>query len=67
VFRFGVEFVRGNPEVALGLSRSQWFLLATGPLIAWYFLRQVRSGAYRQSAAGRLEPALATPMQGGTP
>ena len=47
VFRFGIEFVRGNPVVALGLTRSQWFLLATGPLIAWYFIRQVRSGVYR--------------------
>ena len=45
-FRFAVEFVRGNPEAALGLTRSQWFLLVTGPLIAWYFARQVRSGAY---------------------
>ena len=43
VFRFGVEFVRGNHVVALGLTRSQWFLLVTGPLIAWYFVRQVRT------------------------
>ncbi|HEX6887789.1 MAG TPA: prolipoprotein diacylglyceryl transferase family protein [Candidatus Nanopelagicales bacterium] len=67
VFRFGVEFVRGNPDVALGLSRSQWFLLATGPLIAWYFLRQVRSGAYRSPATQRPIPAVVAPMQGGTP
>lgn len=46
VFRFGIEFVRGNEVVALGLTRSQLFLFATGPLIAWYFIRQVRAGAY---------------------
>ena len=27
LFRFAVEFVRGNEVVALGLTRSQWFLL----------------------------------------
>ena len=47
-FRFAVEFVRGNPLVALGLTRSQWFLLATSPLLAWYFVRRTRSGVYRR-------------------
>ena len=50
-FRFGVEFVRGNPEVALGLTRGQWFLLATAPLITWYFVRQIRSGVYRTASS----------------
>jgi len=50
VFRFAVEFVRGNEVVALGLTRSQWFLLATAPLFAWYFARQLRSGTYRSTA-----------------
>ena len=60
-FRFAVEFVRGNPELALGLTRAQWFLLVTGPLIAWYFARQVRSGAYRtQSPAPSQTPVPAT-------
>ena len=49
VFRFAVEFVRGNEVVALGLTRSQWFLLATAPLFAWHFARQLRSGAYRSA------------------
>lgn len=51
VFRFLVEFVRGNDVLALGMTRSQWFLLATGPLVVWYFVRQVRSGAYRTDPA----------------
>jgi prolipoprotein diacylglyceryltransferase len=50
LFRFAVEFVRGNEVVALGLTRSQWFLLATAPLFAWHFARQLRSGAYRSAA-----------------
>lgn len=35
LFRFGVEFVRGNDELWLGMSRPQWFLLAMLPLLAW--------------------------------
>jgi prolipoprotein diacylglyceryltransferase len=35
VFRFAVEFVRGNEELWLGLSRPQWFLLVMLPLLAW--------------------------------
>ena len=50
VFRFLVEFVRGNEVVALGLTRPQWFLLATAPLFIWHFARQLRSGAYRSTA-----------------
>lgn len=65
VFRFGVEFVRGNEVIALGLTRSQWFLLATGPLIAWYFLRQVRNGAYRSPEAGPPVVALPAGPKGG--
>ena len=32
-FRFGVEFVRANEAVWFGLTRPQWFLLATFPLL----------------------------------
>lgn len=32
-FRFTVEFVRGNPEMAFGLSGSQVFLLGTIPIL----------------------------------
>lgn len=38
VFRFGVEFVRENPEMAIGLSGSQLFLLGTVPLGVVYYL-----------------------------
>ncbi len=42
LFRFALEFVRGNPVVWAGLSASQLFLLATVPLLAGYFLRRTR-------------------------
>jgi phosphatidylglycerol:prolipoprotein diacylglycerol transferase len=58
LFRFAVEFVRGNEVVALGLTRSQWFLLATAPLFAWHFARQLRSGAYRPTTT---PPATTVP------
>lgn len=48
VFRFFVEFVRGNPVFALGLSGSQLFLLCTLPLLFAYFARQLARGAYRR-------------------
>jgi phosphatidylglycerol---prolipoprotein diacylglyceryl transferase len=35
LFRFGVEFVRGNSTVWWGLSRPQWFLLVMLPLLGW--------------------------------
>lgn len=40
LFRLLVEFVRGNPEMAFGLSGSQLFLLVTIPLLALALLRQ---------------------------
>lgn len=43
LFRFFVEFVRGNEEVWLGLSRPQWFLLVMLPLIAWRLVRVFRA------------------------
>lgn len=39
LFRFAVEFVRGNPEMSLGMSGSQLFLLITVPLLAWSIVR----------------------------
>ena len=47
VFRFGVEFVRGNPQVWLGLSRSQLFLIPSTLLLIWYFARQHHRGIYQ--------------------
>ena len=35
LFRFAVEFVRANDQVWLGLTRPQWFLLCTLPLLGW--------------------------------
>ena len=42
VFRFFVEFVRGNEVLWLGLSRPQLFLLAVLPLLAWRVRRVFR-------------------------
>ena len=39
LFRFGLEFVRGNPEMAFGLSGSQIFLLLTIPLLIVHVAR----------------------------
>lgn len=44
IFRFGVEFVRGNPEMAFGLSGSQIFLLVTVPILTQHIGRTL----YRQ-------------------
>ncbi|MGH2808930.1 MAG: prolipoprotein diacylglyceryl transferase [Actinomycetota bacterium] len=52
VFRFGVEFVRGNDVVVAGLTRSQLFLIPSALLLGGYLVRQIRRGAY-----GRLEVA----------
>jgi phosphatidylglycerol:prolipoprotein diacylglycerol transferase len=47
VFRFGVEFVRGNEVQALGLTGPQLVLIPLVGLLIVHFARQVRSGAYR--------------------
>jgi phosphatidylglycerol---prolipoprotein diacylglyceryl transferase len=54
VFRFAVEFVRGNQPVALGLSYSQLFLIPTSLLLVAYFARRLARGTY---AVPRFEPA----------
>jgi phosphatidylglycerol:prolipoprotein diacylglycerol transferase len=41
-FRFLIEFVRGNPAVWHGLTRSQLFLLPVMPLLILLFLRRQR-------------------------
>lgn len=46
LFRFGVEFVRGNEAVWAGLSRSQLFLIPSTLLLLWYFWRQWRGDVY---------------------
>lgn len=58
VFRFFVEFVRGNVVVWHGLSGSQVFLIPSTMLLVGYFMRQRRSsasvsgGALRTSETG---------------
>lgn len=54
LFRFGIEFVRGNDIVLGGLTRSQLFLIPTGLLLVVYFLRQFRGNAYG------MRPGMAT-------
>jgi prolipoprotein diacylglyceryl transferase len=39
IFRFGVEFVRGNPDMAFGLSGSQLFLAVTIPIVIAVLIR----------------------------
>ncbi|MET8152175.1 prolipoprotein diacylglyceryl transferase [Actinoplanes sp. NPDC049668] len=45
VFRFAVEFVRGNEVVTAGLTRPQLFLLACAPLAGWHAVRRHRARA----------------------
>ena len=52
VFRFFVEFVRGNDVAWLGLTRPQLFLLVTIPLVLARIAWQARRGAYR----GAMQP-----------
>ncbi|NJM08179.1 prolipoprotein diacylglyceryl transferase [Candidatus Gracilibacteria bacterium] len=47
LFRFGVEYVRGNTVVWEGMTRSQLFLLPTTALLICYFVRRWRRGVYR--------------------
>jgi phosphatidylglycerol---prolipoprotein diacylglyceryl transferase len=46
VFRFLVEFVRGNEPQALGLTGPQWALIPLIGLLVVHFVRQWRRGAY---------------------
>ena len=55
VFRFFVEFVRGNDEMAFGLTGTQLFLLATVPLLIAYFVSQVAREAYGPLPRQRVE------------
>ena len=48
VFRFLVEFVRGNEVVWAGLTRPQLFLLVTVPLLLARVAWQARRGVYRR-------------------
>ena len=56
VFRFGVEFVRGNEVQAWGLTGPQVVLIPLVGLLVIHFIRRLRSGAYRLPIP---EPAIA--------
>lgn len=62
LFRFAVEFVRGNPTFWWGLTGSQWFLLVTLPLLGLVIVRHARSGLYRAPTAPPRTPS--SPLQG---
>jgi phosphatidylglycerol---prolipoprotein diacylglyceryl transferase len=47
IFRFLVEFVRGNEPQALGLTGPQWVLIPLVGLLVVHFVRQYRRDAYR--------------------
>jgi prolipoprotein diacylglyceryltransferase len=47
IFRFGVEFLRGNEPQLWGLSGPQLVLVPLTAILAFHFVRQFRSGAYR--------------------
>ena len=47
IFRFGVEFVRDNPEMAAGLSGSQIFIVISVPIVTGIHLWQRKRGASR--------------------
>ncbi len=47
IFRFGVEFVRGNEVQALGLTGPQLVLIPLTALLVIHFIRQLRRGVYR--------------------
>jgi phosphatidylglycerol:prolipoprotein diacylglycerol transferase len=51
IFRFFVEFVRGNEPQALGLTGPQWVLIPLVALLVLHFVRQLRRDAYRVPAA----------------
>ena len=56
VFRFCVEFVRGNEVQAWGLTGPQIVLIPLVGLLVIHFIRRLRSGAYRLPIP---EPAIA--------
>ncbi|OCG74853.1 diacylglyceryl transferase [Microbacterium sediminis] len=51
VFRFLVEFVRGNEIAWLGLTRPQLFLLVTMPLLFARIAWMIRTGRFRAAPA----------------
>jgi phosphatidylglycerol:prolipoprotein diacylglycerol transferase len=56
IFRFLVEFVRGNETQALGLSGPQWVLIPLVGLLVFHFVRQWRRAAYHVPPAPQPVP-----------
>ncbi len=52
-FRFGVEYLRTSPRLALDLTAPQWVLIPMLVLLAVHFTRQARRGAWRVPLAPR--------------
>lgn len=60
VFRFVVEFVRGNQDLLWSLSGSQVFLILTSPLAVWFVVRRVRARWFPVPAVAEAgEPGMA--------
>ncbi len=59
LFRFGVELVRGNEVVWLGLTRPQIFLALTVPLLLARVVWQWRRGAYALAPRVPVSPRVA--------
>jgi phosphatidylglycerol:prolipoprotein diacylglycerol transferase len=59
IFRFLVEFVRGNEPQALGLTGPQWVLIPLVGLLIAHFVRQLWRDAYRLPPAPAPAPAPA--------
>jgi len=53
VFRFLVEFVRGNEQIWLGLSGTQLFLIPSTAVLLVYLARQFVRGAYSSAASSQ--------------
>src|SRR5258708_17287621 len=51
IFRFMVEFVRGNTEQLFGLSGPQVVLIPLTALLVFYFIQQWQRGVYRMPPA----------------
>ena len=51
IFRFLVEFVRGNTEQFAGLSGPQLVLIPLTALLVWHFARNWRRGVYQMPPA----------------
>jgi phosphatidylglycerol:prolipoprotein diacylglycerol transferase len=56
-FRFGVEYLRTSPRVALELTAPQWILLPMIGLLVLHFVLQARRGAWQVPLAPRFVEA----------